>query len=82
MSTLVQSSLPPSAVCILHLHLEFSFIVLQLLLPILIVVIAIGRLTDHAKEAGVTNVEVVVSAEGAPPVLERYSQDFVRAGPL
>ena len=37
---------------------------------------------DHAKEAGVTDVEVVVSAEDAPPVLERHSQDFVCAGPL
>jgi AmiR/NasT family two-component response regulator len=37
---------------------------------------------DHAKEAGVVDVEVVVSAEGAPPVIERHSQDFVRVGPL
>jgi hypothetical protein len=37
---------------------------------------------DHAEEAGVADVEVVVSAEGAPPVLERHSQYFVRQGPL
>jgi len=32
--------------------------------------------------AGVTNIEVVVSAEGAPPVPKRHSQDFVHVGPL
>jgi len=69
-STLAPSSSPPSAVCLAHLHLELSFIILQLLLPFLIVVIAAGGLTDHAEEAGVADVEVVVSAEGAPPVLE------------
>ena len=37
---------------------------------------------DHAEEIGVADVEVVVSAKGASPVLERHSQDFVRAGPL
>ena len=81
MSTLAPSSPPPSVVCLAHLHLELSFIVLQLL-PFLIIVIAVGGLADHAEEAGVANVEVVVSAEGAPPVLERHSQDFVHAGPL
>jgi hypothetical protein len=44
--------------------------------------IAAGGLMDHAEEAGVADVEVVVSAEGAPPVLEWHSQDFVRQGPL
>ena len=82
MSTLAPSSPPPSAVCLAHLHLELSFIILQLLLPFLIVVIAAGGLTDHAEEAGVADVEVVVSAEGAPPVLERHSPDFVHEGPL
>jgi len=81
-STPAPSSPPPSAVCLAHLHLELSFIILQLLLPFLIVVIATGGLMDHVEEVGVTNVEAVVSAEGAPPVLERHSQDFVRAGPL
>ena len=70
MSTLASSSPQPSAICLAHLHLELSFIVLQLLLPFLVVVIAAGGLTDHAEEAGVADVEVVVSAEGAPPVLE------------
>ena len=69
-STLAPSSPPPSAICLAHLHLELSFIILLLLLPFLVLVIAIGGLTDHAEEAGVTDVEVVVSAEGAPPVLE------------
>ena len=70
MPTLAPSSPPPSAVCLVHLNLELGFIILQLLLPFLIVVIAAGGLTDHAEEAGVADVEVVVSAEGAPPVLE------------
>ena len=81
MPTLAPSSPPPSAVCLTHLHLE-CFIILQLLLPFLIVVIATGGLMDHVEEVGVTNVEAVVSAEGAPPVLERHSQDFVCEGPL
>ena len=37
---------------------------------------------DHAAEVGVADVEVVVSAEGALPILELHSQDFVSAGPL
>ena len=82
MSTLAPSSPPPSAVCLAHLHHELSFIVLQLLLPFLIIVIDVGALADHAKEAGVADVEVVVSTEGAPPILERHSQDFVHVGPL
>ena len=82
MSTLALSSPPPSAVCLAHLHLELSFIVLQLLLPFLVVVIAVGGLTNHAKEAGFTDIEVVVSTEGAPPVLERDSTDFVCEGPF
>ena len=69
MSTLALSSPPPSVVCLMHLHLELSFIVLQLLL-FLIIVIAIGGLTHHTEEACVANVEVVVSAEGTPPILE------------
>ena len=70
MSTLVPSSPPPSAICLAHLHLELSFIILHVLLPFLIVVITIGGLTDHAKEAGVVDIEVVLNAEGAPPILE------------
>ena len=81
-STLAPSSPPPSIVCLAHLHLELSFIVLQLLLPFLVVVIVASGLMDHIEEAGVADIEVVVSAEGAPPVLERHSQDFVHAGPL
>ena len=81
MSTLAPSSPPPSTICLAHLHLDLSFIVLQLLL-FLIIVIAIGGLTDHAEEAGVADVEVVVSAEGTLPILEQHSQDFVHAGPL
>ena len=69
MSTLAPSSPPPSVVCLAHLHLELSFIVLQLL-PFLIIVIAVGGLMDHAKEAGVTDIEVVACAELIPPVLE------------
>ena len=82
MSTLAPSSTPPSTVCLAYLHLELSFIVLQLLLPFLVVIIAIGGLTDHAEEAGVTDVEVVVSIEVALPILERHSQDFICEGPL
>ena len=37
---------------------------------------------DHAEEAGVADVDVVVSSEGTPPILELHSQDFVHAGPL
>ena len=74
MSTLAPSSPPPSAVCLAHLHLELSFIVLLLLL---IIVIVAGGHADHAEEAGVIDVEVVVSIEGTPPVLERQSLDFV-----
>ena len=80
MSTLAPSSPPPSAVCLTHLDLE-RFIVLQLL-PFLVVVIATGGLMDHVEEAGVTDVEAVVSTEGTPLVLERHSQDFVCEGPL
>ena len=68
MSTLAPSSPPPSVVCLAHLHLELSFIILQLLL--LVIIIAVGGHVDHAEEAGVIDIEVVVSAEGAPPVLE------------
>ena len=76
------NSPPPSTVCLVHLHLELSFIILQLLLPFLIIVIVPSGLADHAEEAGVANIEVVVSAEGAPPVLERHSLDFVHEDPL
>ena len=82
MSTLVPSSPQPSAIPLAHLHLELSFIILLLLLPFLVLVIAIGGLTDHAEEVGVVDIEVVVSAEGAPLILERHSLDFVRVGPL
>ena len=68
--TLAPSSPPPSVVCLARLHLDLSFIVLYLLLLLLIIVIAIGGLTHHTEEACVANVEVVVSAEGTPPVLE------------
>ena len=70
MSTLAPSSPPPSAVCLVHLHLELSFIVLLLRLPFLVLVIAAGGLTDHAKEAGVADVEVVACIELVPTVLE------------
>ena len=70
MLTLAPSSPQPSVVCLAHLHLEQSFIVLLLLLLFLVLVIAAGGLMDHAKEAGVTDIEVVVSVEGTPPVLE------------
>jgi len=69
-STLALSSPPPSVVCLAHLHLELSFIVLLLLLPFLILVITAGGLVDHAKEAGVTDVEVVACVELVPPILE------------
>ena len=82
MSTLEPSSLPPSTVCLVHLHLELTFIVHQLLLPFPIVIIATGGLVDHFEEASVADVEVVVSIEFAPPVLERHSQDFILDGPL
>jgi len=75
-STLAPSSPQPSVIHLAHLHHEISFIVL-LLLPFIILVIAIGGHTNHAKEAGFVDVEVVVSAEGAPPVLERHTPDFV-----
>ena len=81
-STLVPSSLPPSIVCLAHLHLDLSFIVLQLLLPFLVVVIAAGGLMDHAEEAGVADVEVVACTELIPPILERRVLFVVRAGPL
>ena len=70
MSTLAPSSPPPSIVCLAHLHLELSFIVLQHHLSFLLVIIATCGLTDHAEEAGVADIEVVVSTEGAPPILE------------
>ena len=70
MSTLAPSSLPPSIVCLVHLHLELSFIILLLLLPFLVIIIIVGGFIDHAEEAGVADVEVVVSAEGTPLVLE------------
>ena len=86
-STLASSSPPPSAVCLAHLHLELSFMILQLLLLflqllLLIIVIAAGGHVDHAKEVGVTDFEVVVNAEGAPPVLEQHSLDVVLEGPF
>ena len=67
-STLAPSSPPPSIVCLVYLHLELSFIILHLLL--LVIFIALGGHADHAEEAGVADVEVVVSTEGAPPILE------------
>ena len=70
MPTLAPSSPPPSAVCLVHLNLELGFIILQLLLPFLVVVIAVGGLADHAEEAGVADIEVLVSTEGTPPILE------------
>ena len=73
-STLAPSSPPPFAVCLAHHHLELSFIILQLLLPflqlLLLLMIDVGGHANHAKEAGVADVEVVVSVEGAPPILE------------
>ena len=48
----------------------------------LILVITAGGLMDHAEEAGVTDIEVVVSIEVALPILERHSQDFICEGPL
>ena len=74
-SILAPSSPPPSAICLAHLHYELSFIILQLLLSflqllLLVIVITIGGHVDHTKEAGVTDVEVVVSTEGTPPILE------------
>ena len=70
MSTLALSSPQPFAVHLTHLHLDLSFIVLLLLLSFLILIIIIGGLADHAKEAGVANVEVVACVELVPPVLE------------
>ena len=70
MSILAPSSPHPSTIHLAHLHLELSFIVLLLLLPFLVLVITIGGLVDHAKEAGVTDVEVVACTELVPPVLE------------
>ena len=70
MSTLAPSSPQPSVVRLAHLHLELSFLILLFLLPFLVLVITIGGLMDHAKEAGVANIEVVVCAELVPPVLE------------
>ena len=70
MSTLAPSSPPPFSICLARLHLDLSFIVLYLLLLLLIIVIAVGGLADHTKEEGVADVEVVVSTEGAPPILE------------
>ena len=58
-STLAPSSPPPTTICLAYLHLELSFIV-----------ITTGGHVDHAEEAGVTDVEVVVSTEGTPPILE------------
>jgi len=81
MLTLAPSSLQPSTVHLAYLHLELSFIVL-LLLPFLILVIIAGGRADHAKEAGVADVEVVVCAELDPPVLERHAQFVVHAGPI
>ena len=82
MSNLALSSPQPSTIRLANLQLELSFIILLLLLPFLIHVFDVGGLANHAEEAGVADVEVVVSAEGAPPVLERHSQDFVRVCPL
>ena len=73
---------PPSAICLAHLHLELSFIILQLLLLFLVIIMAAAGITDHPEEAGVADVEVVVSAEGTPPILEHHLPDFVHEGPL
>ena len=70
MSTLGPSSLPPSAIRLVHPHLKLGFIVLLLQLPFLVLIITLGGLMDHAEEAGVTNVEVVVCVEVTPPILE------------
>jgi len=64
-STLAPSSSPPSIVCLAHLHLELSFIV---------IIIAVGGLADHAKEAIVVDIEVVVSVEGTHPYLNDTHQ--------
>ena len=82
MSTLAPSSPQPSAIRLVHLHLELSFIILLLLLPFLVLIIAAGGLMDHAKEEGVTDVEVVACTELIPPVLERRAHFVVCAGPL
>ena len=70
MSTLAPSSPQPSVIHLVHLHLELSFIVLLLLLPFLILIIVAIGLADHAKEAGVADVEVVACVELIPPILE------------
>ena len=82
MSTLAPSSPQPSVVRLAHLHLEQSFIILLLLLLFLVLVIAAGGLMDHAKEEGVTDVEVVACTELIPPVLERRAHFVIRVGPL
>ena len=81
MSTLALSSPQPSAVRLAHLHLELSFIVL-LLLPFLVLIISTGGLTDHAKEAGVADVEVVACAKLVPHVLETHAHFIVHEGPI
>jgi hypothetical protein len=43
---------------------------------------AVASHVDHAEEASVTDVELVVSAEVTPPILERHSEDFVHEGPI
>ena len=82
MSNFALSSPQPSVVCLVHLHLELSFIVVLLLLPFLILIVAVGGLTNHAKEAGVTDVGVVACTELVPPLLERHTHFVVHAGPL
>jgi hypothetical protein len=42
----------------------------------------VDGLIDHTEEAGIADVEVVVSAEATPPILERQSQEFVHKGPV
>jgi hypothetical protein len=69
-STLALSSPQPYIIHLVHLHLELSFIVLLLLLQFLILIIVAGGLADHAKEASVTDVEVVACAKLVPPILE------------
>ena len=66
MSTLAPSSPQPSAIRLAHL----------------ILIIVAGGLMDHAKEAGVVDVELVACAELVPPVLERRAHFVVHVASI
>lgn len=73
---------PPSATRRAHLHFQNRFNLLIHLLPFVVVNAAVG-LADHAEEASVADVEIVLVTEQVPSILEQSAASIIlRDAPL